>query len=111
MRLLNHVRKRIAAHACRWQSLPTLQVRPDPRSDDDREFDSDMDYLDDLADAIDAEMGEAVAEWTDHVEVGRIPLQVMFKLSELHWLARIPIFDDVVARIGLPDWDDNEAVA
>lgn len=48
MRLLDSVRARIAAHACRQEPAPIPRNRGAELSDDDREFDTDMTYLYDL---------------------------------------------------------------
>lgn len=57
MRLLTNMRRAIAAHACHYDTLPTISVPvKDHRSEDDREFDREFDYLRDLVEAIFAEL-------------------------------------------------------
>lgn len=70
---------RLKAHACRWQTLPTIQPHLHPHTDDDREFDSDIAYLRDLLAAIvDMSEGQPIPLW---------PTEFSDQLAELEALA------------------------
>lgn len=61
MKILDAVRRKIAAHACWWQEIPTFPRNPGAElSDDEREFADDMAYLADLETAVMDEMRSVV---------------------------------------------------